>query len=426
MKQFFTFAVFVLLFLNVSNAQWMYLTPPDIHYFGNYLISHNGDLYFANNKDIWKTSDGGGSWSNLTNGFITNSGNSNLYIQFAGNNIFVASTLLAVFMSPDNGSTWQIDTVGLEESYSTTIMYCDGTTIFVSEAYPTYGLYKKTAAPGPWTRINNNSIGTSFQTQVLGITKIGSDFYACTRNGTYVSTDNGSTWTEKTNSNYPGLVDLVTSNQIINIGSDLFLATADGLYKSTDQAESWVRIDQGFATWDLFGVAAIQCVYTDGSDLYASMIHDDSAYVSSDAGTTWSDISDGNALNHHITSFAMFNGHLFATQFGTADTSLLRYGSATGVDRENAAIPEKFELSQNYPNPFNPTTKIDFSVPGKTFVSLKVFDVLGKEIADLVHKELPGGKYTVDFNATHLASGVYFYRLNTNSITRINKMVLLR
>jgi len=89
------------------------------------------------------------------------------------------------------------------------------------------------------------------------------------------------------------------------------------------------------------------------------------------------------------------------------------------MEVNTTAVPTVFALSQNYPNPFNPSTKIAFHVPSSHFVSLKVFDVLGREIRTLVHEMLQAGKYQVTFDANALASGVYFYRLSVSpSATR--------
>ncbi len=94
-------------------------------------------------------------------------------------------------------------------------------------------------------------------------------------------------------------------------------------------------------------------------------------------------------------------------------------------------LPTRFQLYQNYPNPFNPTTKIKFEIPvqawnNNAFVTLKVYDVLGREVETLVDEEKTGGKYQVEFNAFNLTSGVYFYKLNTENLTETKKMVLLK
>ena len=95
------------------------------------------------------------------------------------------------------------------------------------------------------------------------------------------------------------------------------------------------------------------------------------------------------------------------------------------VDQEEMVISE-FELSQNYTNPFNPSTSIQYAVSSRQFVSLKVYDVLGNEIATLVNEEKPAGSYEVEFKGTGLPSGIYFYQLKANSYIETKKMVLLK
>ncbi len=83
-------------------------------------------------------------------------------------------------------------------------------------------------------------------------------------------------------------------------------------------------------------------------------------------------------------------------------------------------------MSQNYPNPFNPTTNIKLQIPKAGNVKITVFDVTGKEVAILVNENLSAGEYKVDFNATGLTSGVYFYRIETVSFTDVKKMMLIK
>lgn len=97
-----------------------------------------------------------------------------------------------------------------------------------------------------------------------------------------------------------------------------------------------------------------------------------------------------------------------------------------GIQQIASVVPEKYSLEQNYPNPFNPTTKINFSIPKSGFVSLKVYDITGKEIANLVSEQLGNGAYTYEFNASQLSSGIYFYTLKTNNFVQTNKMVLVK
>ena len=90
------------------------------------------------------------------------------------------------------------------------------------------------------------------------------------------------------------------------------------------------------------------------------------------------------------------------------------------------AAPVSFSLEQNYPNPFNPSTKISYSIPHKSFVTLKVFDPLGRIVDELVSKEKEAGRYELDFNAVDLSSGVYFYKLEAGDFIQTKKMILVR
>lgn len=100
---------------------------------------------------------------------------------------------------------------------------------------------------------------------------------------------------------------------------------------------------------------------------------------------------------------------------------------ATSVQQPSAAaVPSHFLLHQNYPNPFNPSTVISYELPGNSFVNLKVFDILGREIITLVDQRQAAGNHAVTFNASLLPSGVYFYRLQTSGGSMTRKMVLLK
>ncbi len=105
----------------------------------------------------------------------------------------------------------------------------------------------------------------------------------------------------------------------------------------------------------------------------------------------------------------------------TADVSLL-----VGVHPTDEHIPTIFSLSRNYPNPFNPSTKIQFSLDKRGVTTLKVYDVLGKEIATLVDGQLESGTYTVDWNAAGLSGGLYFYEFQCGNKSETRKMVLMK
>ncbi len=92
----------------------------------------------------------------------------------------------------------------------------------------------------------------------------------------------------------------------------------------------------------------------------------------------------------------------------------------------HSEIPTVYSLSQNYPNPFNPVTKINFALPKQGFVTLKIYDVLGREVRTLVNEVKSAGNFSVDFNASEYSSGVYFYKLESNGFSDIKRMMLIK
>ena len=102
-------------------------------------------------------------------------------------------------------------------------------------------------------------------------------------------------------------------------------------------------------------------------------------------------------------------------------------GIVTGInDNLGSTIPKEYKLNQNYPNPFNPSTAISYQLSAISFVTLKVYDALGREVMTLVNKEQPVGNYRINFDASNLTSGIYFYRIVAGSFVQTKKMVLLK
>jgi hypothetical protein len=109
-----------------------------------------------------------------------------------------------------------------------------------------------------------------------------------------------------------------------------------------------------------------------------------------------------------------------------ANDNLKSEMNALSKENEIAETPKSYSLEQNYPNPFNPTTKISYSIAESGFVTLKVFDILGREVATLVNEVKPAGRFEVEFNASELPTGTYIYRLTAGNYQTINKMLLLK
>jgi hypothetical protein len=100
--------------------------------------------------------------------------------------------------------------------------------------------------------------------------------------------------------------------------------------------------------------------------------------------------------------------------------------TSVGISPEANNIPDKFDLFQNYPNPFNPSTNIKYQIANSSLVSLKVFNVLGKEVAELVNEKQTPGTYEVKFDAGNLSNGVYFYKITAGDYSETKKMILIK
>jgi hypothetical protein len=101
-------------------------------------------------------------------------------------------------------------------------------------------------------------------------------------------------------------------------------------------------------------------------------------------------------------------------------------GLITGVSQHSSKNPSHYALEQNYPNPFNPSTSIQFDLPQTGFTTLKVYNLLGQEVATLVNETKPAGSYTVQWNALNMTTGMYFYKLTSGALTQVKKMVLVK
>jgi plastocyanin len=157
--------------------------------------------------------------------------------------------------------------------------------------------------------------------------------------------------------------------------------------------------------------------WTNISGTHNVRANDDSFYFGPAAPAPWE-------FTHTFTTTGDFpyycEPHL---SMGMTGTIIVQNPAGVG---DEEMLADQFELEQNYPNPFNPSTRINYSVPSASFVSLKVYDILGNEVALLVNEEKPAGEYQLKFDASELTGGVYFYQLTSNSFVETKKMILMK
>ncbi|MBS4035407.1 MAG: T9SS type A sorting domain-containing protein [Ignavibacterium sp.] len=156
-------------------------------------------------------------------------------------------------------------------------------------------------------------------------------------------------------------------------------------------------------------------------------------FRTTNAGTAWDTLQNGLSLNEVIKNFEFFNSNISygisSNQIYFTNDGWVTYSKVDSIVThvENpGTIPNEFTLYQNYPNPFNPTTVISYQLPVSSNVSIKVYDLLGREVSTLVEEYKQAGKYQINFNADGLSSGVYYYQLKTGNFIQTKKLIFLR
>ena len=361
-------------------------------------------------KGIYKSTDLGNSWaeSGLSGQWIRD------FAINSSNEIFITSVGSqfgdGVYKSVDNGNTWT--KVWDAISSGMNCLYIDQqNVIYVGMNYydSQGGIFRSEDGGNTWTNI------FELPANIYEIVKLNNGrILAASYGQIYFSDDNGVNW----NSTSSGLVQATISDIALNQENEIFITTLGyGIYKSIDNGLTWIT--KMGAGWD-FSCLKIS---RDGK-IYAAT-QGNWLYESDDNGDNWFLVNGGLNDSKYILSLEITkSGFLFAGMdyYGI-------YKSAnkvvTTLNEENT-VPSKFELMQNYPNPFNPSTSIEYSVPSNEYVLLKVYDLLGNEVNTLVNERQSAGNYEVNFDASNLASGIYFYRIQSGSFIQTKKLMLLK
>ncbi len=409
----------------------------------NILAGNEGGVYqLDNNGLLWNSKCDG-----ITNTYVTT-------IVSIDKNLFAGTYGNGVFLSTNDGSTWKSTNNGLA-NFNVNHLFVDGSNIF---AGTNGGVFLSTNNGDIWSPLNNGITDGS----IRSFARIGNSLFAGGSIYIYRSTDYGNNWV-KVGNYFQGSLSLAV------IDSILFSASGNELKQSTDLGQNWneiiMRIYNGTGinslvtvNKDLYagsgGSGIFRRSYKDGewgpfssgledSSEISSFTEDNSIiftgmrngeiYYTSDSKVVWTKVNDG-LLNTPVYSLAGYDKNLFA---GTYDSGVWRRPLSemiTDVDDRNNNLPARFVLYQNYPNPFNPSTTINYSIASLGHVSIKVYDLLGREVATLLNEEKLAGNYTCKFNGINMPSGVYFYRMQVypeqgrraGNFTSTKKLVLLK
>ncbi len=387
-------------FINISSSVANYNPISDVSF-----VNENTG-FVVTWKGLHRTTDGGNSWQNrdTTANYP--------HIKFLDENTgFFAST--NVFAKTTNGGlNWSAQhypgyNFSIINAFDANLYY-----VYGFDGQHQFQILAKTSDGGAnW---NYGWFPPGFQNSMVFLNKdIG---YATGTNGTFKTTDGGASWLPKTNQTFHKLffINENTGWSYFNIGS------TGKIYKTTDGGITW----QIKYSNNLVLPTAIQfansltgwfTAYIDGEGLIMK---------TTDGGESWNINSSFETAELDAISFINANtGWAVGWNGAILKTTT---GGTIGVQQINTSLPDKFYLEQNYPNPFNPNTNIEFSLPKNSFVLLKVFDLLGREVANLVNENLSAGSYKYDFNASALPSGIYFYKLETENFSETKKMVLVK
>jgi photosystem II stability/assembly factor-like uncharacterized protein len=418
-----TILFYSIIFIYTTNAQWIPTNGPGMGSVVALAVSGN-DIFAGSAGGIFLTTDNGTSWTSVYRyGDLPNI----RAIAVDGSNVFAATTD-GIILSTDNGKNWGLANNGLNNIYVFSLKI-SGTNIFAGTF--TNGIFLSTDNGTSWKEANDGIPDT-----IVGIYSFaasGSNIFAGTSLGkVYLSTNNGTNWTLPVSA---GLMVTAVGPLAVS-GSNLFAGILDGgVFLSTDDGASWTAINNGITNPnipDYPNLPGIICLAVSDSNIFAGT-DVEGIFLSTDNGASWKAVNDG-LTTLGIYSLVIKGGYIFA---GSERTGY--YATAGGIvwrrplselitDVKNADnyLPNDFSLSQNCPNPFNPSTKISYSVAKESFVTIKVYDLLGREIKTLVNEDRPAGKYSVNFNANNLSSGIYLYTIKAGSFVQTKKMVLLK
>ena len=426
MKRLYIALLMIVLSAVSISAQWQKIGDYNIGATGQITVYGSYVYYYGNQAGykLYRYDENGENFTDLT----TNAAATFSHIYGFDGKLY-ACYLSTFYTSVDNGQTWSVlSTVSVTGNGAILRIINDGETLYgVSNRK---SIFKSTDKGSSWQEIIINDPRNLI---ILNLAVVGDTYFAIIQSsGAWVSKDAGQTWVINNVSSS------ITLSNVYNYNGKIFgQPFYNGLYTYDFGTDTWSITSSGLPSDGAFyNVKSISHVggtlYLAGSALIGSA---STVFTSSNAGSSWDAINqDGLAsLNgagsmDFITAnskniFYYYHDALFdPTQIGFYK---LPYTAITGLNKLEE-IPAEFKLSQNYPNPFNPSTKINFSIPQSNFVSLKIFNSIGEEVKELINQSLSPGSYSVDFNASNLTSGVYFYRLNTDGFVQIKKMLLVK
>ncbi|MEJ2193836.1 MAG: T9SS type A sorting domain-containing protein [Ignavibacteriaceae bacterium] len=376
-----------------------------------YSAIFDGNDIFVGGDSLYRSEDGGISWEV----FLPKGQAIDITALYKfEDKIFAGTYGSGVYVSTNNGSTWQSFNIGLNgfALYARKFVSSGDTIFYGSDGGGIYYLIDNT---NNWQSYNQN-LPSNYAWTINDIAVTNNNLLVSAgASGYYYQREKGSTgWIEKRIQTPRG--SFTTPNTIFVANDIVFSGHREGIYRSFDEGNSFDSVGIPTISMDVVSFAKFENRIFAGYT--RSNVNDFFIWYTDDTGESWSFMDH---QFYYLMQLYVYNGKLWvATNDG------LWYNQLSPSSVESPNDLKTFVLEQNYPNPFNPVTKIEYSVPQLSQVQLKVFDVLGNEIATLVNDEKDSGIYEVNFNASELSSGIYFYKLRAGSFADAKKMLLLK
>lgn len=389
----------------------------------NKITSNNfGEIFFINNQTGWAA----GGYGNL---FKSTNGGNNWFNQYNNSSIYFTSVRFI-----DNNTGWTAGTHVLKTSNSGINWTIIASNYLMLKIYPVdhfklwglninFDIVKSVNGGENWVIVNSGYSGQYYD--IFFINEL-TGWAVGTGQKIIKTTDGGATWALQYGNNWPGFFKSIHFyNSNVGFAAGLNPGNMNMLLNTTNGGLNWNVL--------MFSPLNFNRVFTINNNS-AFFTTNEEIYFSSNAGLNWN--LQNNCGTNTINSI-YFSDSLTGWIAGSNGMiqKTISGGNFVEITIINNFIPENFNLHQNYPNPFNPVTKIKFDIPqnhlplqggDREGVLLKIYDLLGREISTLVNEQLKPGSYSVDWDASGYASGVYFYSLVTDQYTETKRMVLLK
>lgn len=435
-----------------SGRSWSTLTQEPFRYQISSMASISNSLLAGTRHGLLISSDGGSAWTESNSGIVGTRINR---MQESEGILYSIADNVKLVRSSDKGLHWEVVNIPFISRNLTDILLCDSS-IFITTFDS--GIYRSTDKGYHWVSINNG-LSTMYITSIINR---GEYIFAGTLDsGVFYTMNRGDQWIRTaSDASSPSSLHV---EQLLLSSNHLFMrSSSEYLFMYLDSIASWTRIDGGYEFPPIYFyriAASSTCLYASSNHGFvysldagiswtrdtssiqqifalSSLVstgnnflvgtYDGKVFLSEHVGQTWKDISDG-LPKSYMLSFTQDSADLYVGTFGFGVWRRPLTEIITNVDDKRVSSnPVTFALLQNYPNPFNPTTEIRFMIQDEQFTTLRVYDLLGREVTMLVNEVKQPGEYMVIWIADGIPSGVYFCRMTAGLFSEVKKIIIVK